>query len=59
MRLAFSPSSGCTAVKYFSISKVTPSPLVRHTGWVFSLVDAFTVSTRSPKTSLMKPKDSL
>ena len=50
------PSSGCTAVKYFSISKVMPWPLDRHTGWVLSLVDAFTWSTLSPRASFRKAK---
>ena len=59
MRLAFMFRSGCTAVKYFSISKVMPSPLDRHTGWVFSLVLTLTSVTLSPRASLMKVKASL
>ena len=58
MRLAFSPISGWATAKYRSISKLTPSPLVRHTGWVFSFREARTSSTSSPRVSLMKAKAS-
>ena len=59
MRSALIPASGWTVSKYFSISKLMPSPAVRQTGWDFSWAEGRTSWTASPRVSFTKAKTSL